>query len=70
VFVAHSNPGSNYIVHQEKILRMSNDLEGAIRVLQESLKPDRPNVFREADTLVSDFNLTILQPKLGPTYTG
>jgi hypothetical protein len=61
VFVAHSinqlNPGSNYIVHQEKILPMSNDLEGAIRVLQESLKPDRPNVFREADTLVSDFNL-------------
>jgi hypothetical protein len=36
---------------------MSNDPDGAIRVLQEGLKPDRPYVFREADTLVSDINL-------------
>ena len=36
---------------------MSNDLEGTIYVLQESLKLDRVYVFREADTLVGDFNL-------------
>ena len=34
---------------------MSRDPEGAIRVLQDGLKPDRPHVFREADTLVSTF---------------
>jgi hypothetical protein len=35
---------------------MSHDPEGAIRVLQDGLKPDRPHVFREADTLVSTFD--------------
>ena len=32
---------------------MTHDPEGAIRILQDGLKPDRPYVFREADTLVS-----------------
>ena len=32
---------------------MSDDPEGAIRTLQDGLKPDRPHIFREADTLVS-----------------
>lgn len=34
---------------------MTYDPEGAIRVLQDGLKPDRQHAFREADTLVSSF---------------
>jgi hypothetical protein len=42
-----------FLLMQAKILRMSHDPEGAIRVLEDGLKADRPHVFREADTLVS-----------------
>ena len=44
--------GALWILNRAKILRMSYDPEGAIRVLQDGLKPDRPHSFREADTLV------------------
>jgi hypothetical protein len=35
-----------------KILRMSYDAEGAIKVLQDGLEVERPNRFKQADTLV------------------
>jgi hypothetical protein len=33
---------------------MSYDAEGAIRVLQEGLGPERPHLFKQADALVSN----------------
>lgn len=38
---------------QAKILRMSYDTQGAIKVLQDGLKPERPHTFAQADGLVS-----------------
>lgn len=38
---------------QAKILRMSYDTQGAIKVLQDGLKPERPHTFVQADGLVS-----------------
>lgn len=37
---------------QAKILRMSHDAQGAIRVLQNGLQPERSHTFAQADTLV------------------
>ena len=36
-------------------MRMSHNAEGAIQVIQEGLKPDRPHSFAQADVLVSFF---------------
>lgn len=33
-------------------MRLSNDAEGAIKVMQEGLKPSRPHSFAQADTIV------------------
>jgi len=33
-------------------MRMAYDADGAIRVLQDGLKPDRPHTFVQADMLV------------------
>lgn len=38
---------------QAKILRMSYDPDGAIKVLQDGLAPGRPHTFAQADGLVS-----------------
>ena len=37
---------------QAKILRMSYDADGAIQVLQDGLKMDKKNRFKQADSLV------------------
>ncbi|KZT09584.1 uncharacterized protein LAESUDRAFT_741851 [Laetiporus sulphureus 93-53] len=44
--------GSLWILNRAKILRMSYDTEGAIKVLQEGLKPERPHTFAQADGLL------------------
>ncbi|TFK33083.1 outer membrane protein Iml2/Tetratricopeptide repeat protein 39 [Crucibulum laeve] len=44
--------GALWILNRAKILRMSHDAEGAIRVLEEGLKPERPHSFAQADTLL------------------
>ncbi|CCL99980.1 uncharacterized protein FIBRA_02005 [Fibroporia radiculosa] len=44
--------GSLWILNRAKILRMSYDTEGAIQVLQDGLKPDRPKTFVQADGLL------------------
>ncbi|OSX65485.1 hypothetical protein POSPLADRAFT_1134175, partial [Postia placenta MAD-698-R-SB12] len=44
--------GSLWILNRAKILRMSYDTEGAIKVLQDGLKPDRPQTFAQADGLL------------------
>ncbi|KAF8888312.1 hypothetical protein BD779DRAFT_1611355 [Infundibulicybe gibba] len=44
--------GALWILNRAKILRMSYDAEGAIRTLQEGLKPERPHSFAQADTLL------------------
>jgi len=36
-------------------MRMAYDADGAIRVLQDGLKPDRPHTFVQADMLVRPF---------------
>lgn len=40
---------------QAKILRMSYDADGAIQVLQDGLKLDKKNRFKQADSLVIFF---------------
>ncbi|KII88264.1 hypothetical protein PLICRDRAFT_175873 [Plicaturopsis crispa FD-325 SS-3] len=45
--------GALWILNRAKILRMSNDAEGAIRVLQAGLKPERPHSFAQADMLLA-----------------
>ncbi|KDQ54513.1 hypothetical protein JAAARDRAFT_38183 [Jaapia argillacea MUCL 33604] len=44
--------GSLWILNHAKILRMSGDAEGAIKVLQDGLLPDRPHLFLQADALL------------------
>ena len=44
---------------QAKILRMSYDTQGAIKVLQDGLKPERPHTFSQADGLVSSGHTTL-----------
>ncbi|KAF4615660.1 hypothetical protein D9613_012532 [Agrocybe pediades] len=44
--------GALWILNRAKIMRMAYDAEGAIKVLQEGLKPDRPHAFGQADTLL------------------
>ncbi|TFY71558.1 hypothetical protein EVG20_g1442 [Dentipellis fragilis] len=44
--------GTLWILNRAKILRMNYDAEGAIKVLQDGLKPDRPSVFIQADALL------------------
>ncbi|GLB39315.1 putative protein of unknown function (DUF3808) [Lyophyllum shimeji] len=44
--------GALWILNRAKILRMSYDPEGAIQVLREGLRPDRPHSFAQADTLL------------------
>ncbi|EMD38154.1 hypothetical protein CERSUDRAFT_113305 [Gelatoporia subvermispora B] len=44
--------GSLWILNHAKILRMSYDTEGAINVLQDGLRPDRPKSFAQADGLL------------------
>ncbi|OCH93858.1 hypothetical protein OBBRIDRAFT_789896 [Obba rivulosa] len=44
--------GSLWILNRAKILRMSYDTEGAINVLEDGLRPDRPKTFAQADGLL------------------
>ncbi|KAI0056452.1 hypothetical protein BV25DRAFT_1903221 [Artomyces pyxidatus] len=44
--------GTLWILNRAKILRMSGDADGAIKVLQDGLTPDRPTVFLQADALL------------------
>ncbi|KAF5378316.1 hypothetical protein D9615_008805 [Tricholomella constricta] len=44
--------GALWILNRAKILRMSYDPDGAIRVLREGLRPGRPHSFAQADTLL------------------
>ncbi|KAA1469289.1 hypothetical protein DENSPDRAFT_864071 [Dentipellis sp. KUC8613] len=44
--------GTLWILNRAKIMRMNYDAEGAIKVLQDGLKPDRPSVFVQADALL------------------
>ncbi|KAI0672830.1 outer membrane protein Iml2/Tetratricopeptide repeat protein 39 [Trametes maxima] len=44
--------GSLWILNRAKILRMSYDPEGAIKVLQDGLVPGRPHTFAQADGLL------------------
>ncbi|ETW86282.1 hypothetical protein HETIRDRAFT_471663 [Heterobasidion irregulare TC 32-1] len=44
--------GTLWILNQAKILRMTHDAEGAIRVLRGGLDPARPSVFVQADALL------------------
>ncbi|EAU84983.2 hypothetical protein CC1G_04079 [Coprinopsis cinerea okayama7 len=44
--------GALWILNRAKILRMSCDAEGAIRVLQNGLKPERPHSFAQADMML------------------
>ncbi|KAI0040329.1 hypothetical protein FA95DRAFT_1683845 [Auriscalpium vulgare] len=44
--------GTLWILNRAKILRMSGDATGAIKVLQGGLSPDRPTVFLQADALL------------------
>ncbi|CDO73644.1 hypothetical protein BN946_scf185014.g114 [Trametes cinnabarina] len=44
--------GSLWILNRAKILRMSYDPDGAIKVLQDGLKPGHPHTFAQADGLL------------------
>ncbi|KAF8638147.1 hypothetical protein AX17_002420 [Amanita inopinata Kibby_2008] len=44
--------GSLWSLNRAKILRLSNDPEGAIAVLQEGIRPGRVHLFKQADTLL------------------
>ncbi|KAI0780543.1 outer membrane protein Iml2/Tetratricopeptide repeat protein 39 [Trametes elegans] len=44
--------GSLWILNRAKILRMSYDPDGAIKVLQGGLAPGRPHTFAQADTML------------------
>ncbi|TFK18910.1 hypothetical protein FA15DRAFT_627434 [Coprinopsis marcescibilis] len=44
--------GALWILNRAKILRMSHDAEGAIKVLQDGLKPERPHSFAQADMML------------------
>ncbi|KAL0946369.1 hypothetical protein HGRIS_012600 [Hohenbuehelia grisea] len=44
--------GALWILNRAKILRMSHDAEGAIRVLQDGLRPERNHSFVQADALL------------------
>ncbi|KAL1944788.1 hypothetical protein VTO73DRAFT_3218 [Trametes versicolor] len=44
--------GSLWILNRAKILRMSYDPDGAIKVLQDGLAPGRPHTFAQADGLL------------------
>ncbi|KNZ76231.1 Mitochondrial outer membrane protein IML2 [Termitomyces sp. J132] len=44
--------GALWILNRAKIMRMSYDPEGAIKVLRDGLRPDRPHSFAQADTLL------------------
>ncbi|KAG6815974.1 hypothetical protein H0H87_009701 [Tephrocybe sp. NHM501043] len=44
--------GALWILNRAKIMRMSYDPEGAIKVLRDGLRPDRPPSFAQADTLL------------------
>ncbi|KAF5347916.1 hypothetical protein D9756_010118 [Leucocoprinus leucothites] len=44
--------GSLWILNKAKILRMTHDPDGTIRVLQEGLNPERPWSFAQADSLI------------------
>ncbi|KAJ3526621.1 hypothetical protein NM688_g8239 [Phlebia brevispora] len=44
--------GSLWILNRAKLLRMSYDTAGAIKVLQDGLKPERPQSFAQADGLL------------------
>lgn len=39
-------------IFQAKILRMTQDPDAAIAILQDGLKPDRESTFQQADALV------------------
>jgi len=39
---------------------MSHDADGAIRVLQEGLKPERPHSFAQADMLVWNYRFFVV----------
>ncbi|EGN95882.1 hypothetical protein SERLA73DRAFT_113602 [Serpula lacrymans var. lacrymans S7.3] len=44
--------GALWILNRAKILRMTHDAEGAIKTLQDGLKPEREHSFSQADTLL------------------
>ncbi|EJD00336.1 uncharacterized protein FOMMEDRAFT_159009 [Fomitiporia mediterranea MF3/22] len=44
--------GALWILNRAKILRMTYDPEGAIAVLQDGLRPERPGHFQQADALL------------------
>ncbi|THH16482.1 hypothetical protein EW146_g4161 [Bondarzewia mesenterica] len=44
--------GTLWILNRAKILRMAYDADGAIRVLQDGLQPERTSVFVQADALL------------------
>ncbi|KZT19316.1 hypothetical protein NEOLEDRAFT_1142229 [Neolentinus lepideus HHB14362 ss-1] len=44
--------GSLWILNRAKILRMSGDAEAAIKVLEEGLSPEHPQMFVQADALL------------------
>ncbi|EJD00340.1 uncharacterized protein FOMMEDRAFT_142311 [Fomitiporia mediterranea MF3/22] len=44
--------GAMWILNRAKILRMTYDPEGAIAVLQDGLRPERPGHFQQADALL------------------
>ncbi|KAF8229976.1 hypothetical protein L208DRAFT_1284137 [Tricholoma matsutake] len=44
--------GALWILNRARILRMSHDAEGAIKLLQEGLRPERPTTFVQADTIL------------------
>ncbi|KAG6809489.1 hypothetical protein H0H92_016051 [Tricholoma furcatifolium] len=44
--------GALWILNRAKIMRMSQDPEGAIKVLRDGLRPERPHSFAQADTLL------------------
>ncbi|KAG6887246.1 hypothetical protein C0995_016642 [Termitomyces sp. Mi166 len=45
--------GALWILNRAKIMRMSYDPEGAIKVLRIGLRPERPHSFAQADTLLA-----------------
>ena len=53
---------------QAKILRMSNDTESAIQVMQEGLKPSRSHSFAQADTIVRIFSIYNFGPTTSLSY--
>ncbi|KAH6902081.1 mitochondrial outer membrane protein IML2 [Coprinopsis sp. MPI-PUGE-AT-0042] len=44
--------GALWILNRGKLLRMSGDAEGSIRVLKNGLKPERPHSFAQADMML------------------